>query len=146
MTTCLNRVTNTLKSLQMPETKLCLIQHGQWVTKNVFQHLLLANLKYLSRCHLKKFLYMCFKKLVFCELCNSQPFLEGMIYMVRTTIKLCTSFKKQLRIWIGTQRAKRANVLISPDSHHSVVLYTNVLTSNISSDTTEVLNHTSAFG
>ena len=78
----------------MPETKLCLIQHGQWVTKNVFQHLLLANLKYLSRCHLKKFLYMCFEKLVFCELCNSQPFLEGVIYMVRTTIKLCTSFNK----------------------------------------------------
>ena len=78
----------------MPETKLCLIQHGQWVTKHVFQYLLHANLKYLFRCHLKKILYICFKKLVFCELCNSQPFVKDVIYMVRTTIKLCTSFKK----------------------------------------------------
>ncbi len=49
--------------------------------------------------------------------------------------------KKQLRIWIRAERAKKEKVLESPVSYHSVVIHTNVLTSNLFSDTVEVLDH-----
>ncbi len=64
--------------------------------------------------------------------------------MVRMTIEFWTSLKKQLRIWIRTERAKKAKVLESPVSYHSVVIHTNGLTSNLFSVTVEVLNHLSA--
>ena len=47
--------------------------------------------------------------------------------------------KKQLRIWIRSERASRANVLKSLDSWHEVVIHTNVPTSNPSSDTMQCL-------
>ena len=94
----------------------------------------------------KNFYVSAFKNLYFINFATCNYFWKMWYTWSESQSNSAPASKNLLWIWIRNGRTRRSNVLKLSDSHHWVIFHTNILTSNLSSDTTEVLNYTSSFG